>query len=120
MNIEKLEGIKKKYDELTGLIVKPEIIADNKEWTKLVKEHSQVEPVVTAYARLVDTEKEIARLNGELDKVEDEIRRASGKLANAGFLDKAPKQLVEAERDKLNKYIDMREKIKLQIADLQK
>ncbi len=69
---------------------------------------------------LVDTEKEIARLNGELDKVEDEIRRASGKLANAGFLDKAPKQLVEAERDKLNKYIDMREKIKLQIADLQK
>lgn len=62
MNKAKLDSIKNKYDELTELIARPEIIADNKEWTKLVKEHSQVEPVVTAYARLVDTEKEIEDL----------------------------------------------------------
>ena len=35
MNKAKLDTIKKKYDELTELIAKPEIIADNKEWTKL-------------------------------------------------------------------------------------
>lgn len=71
MNKAKLDSIKNKYDELTELIAKPEIIADNKEWTKLVKEHSQVEPVVTAYARLVDTEKEIEDLKVMAETEED-------------------------------------------------
>ena len=71
MNKAKLDSIKNKYDELTELIARPEIIADNKEWTKLVKEHSQVEPVVTAYARLVDTEKEIEDLKVMAETEED-------------------------------------------------
>ena len=50
---------------------------------------------------LVDFEKEIARLNKELAGVEKEIERARGKLANQGFLSKAPAQLVEAEKEKL-------------------
>ena len=40
---------------------------------------------------LVDFEKEIERLEKELNSVNSEIARASGKLANPGFLDKAPK-----------------------------
>ena len=50
---------------------------------------------------LVDFEKEIARLNKELSTVEKEIERAKGKLSNQGFLSKAPAQLVEAEKEKL-------------------
>lgn len=65
---------------------------------------------------LVDVEKEIERLKGELEKVEGEIERANGKLANAGFIAKAPKQLVEQEKQKLEKYIQLREKI---LANLQ-
>lgn len=71
MNKAKLDSIKNKYDELTDLIARPEIIADNKEWTKLVKEHSQVEPVVTAYARLTATEKEIEDLKVMVETEED-------------------------------------------------
>ena len=67
---------------------------------------------------LVDLSKEITRLEGELNNVENEIKRASGKLANNGFLEKAPKALVESERAKLNKYIDMREKLIAQIKGL--
>ena len=67
---------------------------------------------------LVDIESEIKRLNGELNTVENEIKRANGKLSNNGFLDKAPKALVESERAKLNKYLDMREKLIKQIKDL--
>ena len=67
---------------------------------------------------LVDTEAEIKRLKGELDSVESEIKRANGKLMNKGFLDKAPKNLVDAERAKLDKYIDIRKKINLQIKEL--
>ncbi len=67
---------------------------------------------------LVDFEKEILRLKGELEKVESEIARANGKLANNGFLAKAPQSLVEQEREKLNKYIDMRKKIKANLKEI--
>ncbi|MCQ2399491.1 MAG: class I tRNA ligase family protein, partial [Clostridia bacterium] len=67
---------------------------------------------------LVDTEAEIKRLNGELENVENEIKRASGKLMNKGFLDKAPKSLVDAEREKLDKYLDIRKKLMKEIAEL--
>ncbi len=50
---------------------------------------------------LVDFEKEIARLKKELEKLGQEMTRARGKLANAGFVAKAPAQLVEAEKEKL-------------------
>ncbi|MDE5729365.1 MAG: valine--tRNA ligase, partial [Clostridia bacterium] len=67
---------------------------------------------------LVDIEKEKIRLNGELEKVMGEIRRADGKLNNQGFVAKAPKKLVEEERAKLNKFIEMREKILKQLKSL--
>ncbi len=67
---------------------------------------------------LVDLAKERQRLLEELKAVESEIARANGKLSNQGFLAKAPKQLVDAERDKLNKYIDMQDKLKKQINDI--
>ena len=67
---------------------------------------------------LVDMEKELVRLKGELNNIEAEIKRASGKLANNGFLDKAPKALVDAERAKLDKFLDMRAKLKKQIQDI--
>ncbi len=68
---------------------------------------------------LVDVSKEIERLTKELENIEMEVNRASGKLANNGFLEKAPKSLVDAEREKLNKYIDIKEKIIKQLKDLQ-
>lgn len=67
---------------------------------------------------LVDLAKETERLNKELESVESEIRRANGKLLNNGFLEKAPKSLIDAERSKLNKYLDMRKKLIEQIKDL--
>lgn len=67
---------------------------------------------------LVDVEKEKERLNAELEKVNFEIQRAGGKLANTKFVEKAPKNLVEEERAKLNKYLEKRKKIEQQIADL--
>ena len=67
---------------------------------------------------LVDIEKEKVRLQGELERVTGEIRRADGKLNNQGFVAKAPKKLVDDERAKLNKFIEMREKIIHQLKSL--
>ncbi|MDC0804651.1 valine--tRNA ligase, partial [Clostridium paraputrificum] len=43
---------------------------------------------------LVDFEKEIERLSKEKKKLEGEIKRVNGKLANQGFLAKAPESLI--------------------------
>lgn len=67
---------------------------------------------------LVDFDKEVERLSKELESVEMEVKRASGKLSNNGFLEKAPKQLVDSERAKLDRFIDMRIKLIKQIEDL--
>lgn len=95
MNIEKLEGIRKKYDELTELIVKPEIIADNKEWTKLVKERSEIEPVAETYDRLKSLDKEIADLK---EMAADGSDRELAELAEAELAEKkAEKEKTEGE-----------------------
>ena len=52
-------------------------------------------------AGLVDIEQEIARLKKELEVTGQEIKRAQGKLANSGFVNKAPAEIVERERQKL-------------------
>lgn len=91
MNIEKLEGIRKKYDELTELIVKPEIIADNKEWTKLVKERSEIEPVAETYDRLKSLDKEISELK---EMAADGSDRELAELVEAELAEK------KAEREK--------------------
>lgn len=67
---------------------------------------------------LVDVDKEIQRLTKELELVESEIARASGKLANKGFLDKAPKSLVDAERAKLDGHLDVRKKLIARIEEI--
>ncbi|MBQ4046919.1 MAG: valine--tRNA ligase [Clostridia bacterium] len=47
---------------------------------------------------LVDLEKELARLKKELAKNETELTKLNAKLANPGFVSKAPANVVEAEQ----------------------
>ena len=69
-------------------------------------------------AEMVDTEKEKARLNGELAKVNMEIERLEKKLSNAEFVSKAPAKVVEGERAKLEKYQSQKQGILDAIASL--
>ena len=67
---------------------------------------------------LVDFEKEIARLEKEKERLISEIARSEKLLSNAGFLQKAPKQMIDAEKDKQLRYKDQLEKINAQIEAL--
>lgn len=58
--INKTINIKKRFDELTDLISKPEIIADQKEWKKLVKERASLEDLANAHDELVKLQKELS------------------------------------------------------------
>ena len=53
---------------------------------------------------IVDTEKEIARLEAEYKKLCGEIERLEKKLSNEGFVAKAPAAVVDGEKAKLAKY----------------
>ena len=69
-------------------------------------------------ADIVDSDAERQRLTKELETVESEIRRAEGKLANAEFVSKAPEKVVNAEKEKLEKFKTLAEKLKASIASL--
>lgn len=47
--LQKTENLKVRFDELTELIIRPEIIADNREWKKMVKERNSLEEISNAH-----------------------------------------------------------------------
>ncbi len=58
--------------------------------------------------QLIDFEKERERLNKEMEKVDAEIERAQSLLSKESFVSKAPALLIQKEREKLQKYTDMK------------
>jgi len=60
---------------------------------------------------LVDLDTEIARLKKEKNNLEKEIDRVNKKLSNKGFLQKAPKEVVEKEQLKREDYHEMLQKV---------
>src|SRR5699024_7750906 len=67
---------------------------------------------------LIDFEKEIARLEKELEKWKKEVQRVEKKLSNKGFVDKAPEQVVEAERKKQVEYKEKRQMVQERLNEL--
>ncbi|MEB8420594.1 valine--tRNA ligase [Enterococcus hirae] len=57
-------------------------------------------------AGLINIEEEIKRLEKELAKWTDEVKRVQGKLGNERFVANAPEEVVEAERTKEKNYLD--------------
>ena len=69
-------------------------------------------------SELIDRDKELTRLNREKAAAEKDIAIISGKLNNAGFVAKAPAQVVENERAKLEAAKDKLSKIEQSIKAL--
>ncbi len=63
---------------------------------------------------LVDKDAELARLDKELEKVVKEIETIESKLANEGFVSRAPAAVVEKERERLTANIEAKAKIEAQ------
>jgi peptide chain release factor 1 len=95
--IDKLEGIEKKYEELTTQLSDPELLADQQRYTKLTKQHRDLEEVVAKYREFrtvdqgikdskemleVETDEEmlelarteLGELEGRRTKVEEELK----------------------------------------------
>jgi len=69
-------------------------------------------------ADMIDFAAELARLEGELKQVESEITRANAKLANESFVARAPKQVVDGEKAKLEKYLEKKSGVEAALAQI--
>ena len=85
---QKLEAVEKRYEELTKQISDPEIIANQSEWQKLIKEHGSISEIVQKYR--------------EYKKVLQEIEDAKAMLEDKELKELAEMELEEA-KEKLPK-----------------
>ena len=69
-------------------------------------------------SEVIDFEKERARLTAEMKKNDGEIERIEKKLSNEGFVAKAPAAVIEGEKAKLKKYLEVRESLTVALAKL--
>ncbi len=70
--LERLNFIENKYDELSHQIADPKIMENQSQWQKLLKEHSELEAVVTKYREYKKAEEELTAnkdlLNEDIDQ----------------------------------------------------
>lgn len=92
--------------------------------TRLTPPDKSMSAVVTGaelylpLAGLINIQEEISRLEKELNKLNNEVERVQKKLANDGFVNKAPAHVVEEEKVKEKDYSDKRRKVEERIAEL--
>ena len=78
---DKLQAAENRYEEINHKLVDPEVIGDQNEYRKLMKEHSDLEEIVAKYG-------EYKKLNKEIEEVKELLGEK---------LDKEFKQMVDAE-----------------------
>ncbi len=79
---EKLSAVENRYEQIGVELTRPEVAADNATFTKLMKEHSELTPIVEKYREYT------AAVQSEKEALE---------MLDAGGLDKDFKELVEEE-----------------------
>lgn len=72
------------------------------------------------FAELIDIEKEIERLKKEENHLKKELERVNGMLGNEKFVSKAPEEKIIEEKEKLVKYTQMMEQVKIRLEQLEK
>jgi valyl-tRNA synthetase len=67
---------------------------------------------------LVDVEAEKPRLERAITETEQTLQRSAAKLANPNFVERAPAEVVSAERERVAEYGAQLEKLRTQLAEL--
>ena len=82
---QKLEAVEKRYEDLTKKISDPEVIANQSEWQKYMKEHAEIQDVVEKYR--------------EYKKVKEQLEDAKTMLDDPELKELAQMELDEAKEN---------------------
>ncbi len=77
---DKLSVLEEKYEELNMKVADPDIIADQSNWQKLMKEVSDLEPIVAKYKEYKNTKDDIEGAKEILETSNDEEFRVLAKM----------------------------------------
>lgn len=89
---DKLESVEKRYEELNEKISDPEVIANQSEWQKLMKEHADIQDIVEKY-------REYKKVQGSIDDLKEMLNdKEMHDLAQAE-LDEARENLPKIEEE---------------------
>ena len=98
---EKLKAIEDKFNEINERLMQPEVVNDNSQYTALMKEYKQLEPIIN-------------KLN-EYKAVRASYEEAA-ELLDQGGLDKEFKELVQMQYDEAKQQLpSLEEELKLQL-----
>jgi peptide chain release factor 1 len=96
--LDKLEGVKSRFEEVGQLIAQPDIVSNMKQYIKLNKEYKELEPVVEAY-------NEYSNIIGNINSTKELL---------ASEKDEEMREMAKVELDELTDRIaGMEERIKL-------
>ena len=86
---EKLEDVEKRFEEVSKKISDPEVISNQSEWQKLMKEHASIEDIVLKFReykkakQAMDEAKEMMEDKELKELAEMEIEEIKEKLPNS-------------------------------------
>ena len=79
---DKLRDLEKRYLELSDKINDPDVISNNEEWRKLMKEHSDISPIVSKYKEYEETKQAIEDAKEMLNESDEEMRQLAKEELN--------------------------------------
>ena len=94
------------------------IVIDSIESSDVLSRTIEGAVLTVAMDKLIDLNEEKEKLEKEILRLEKEIKRASGMLANPKFVQKAPQAKVDEEKAKLASYQEKLELAKSQLTDI--
>jgi valyl-tRNA synthetase len=114
------------YSELAPLVCH---LARASEFRVMVRETKPTEAVgrtlgfgelLVPLAGVIDIDLEIQRLEKERSGLDKEVERLEKKLANSGFMSKAPQAVIDTEREKLMDYQSKRDQVIERLAQMKR
>ena len=100
-------GVRENFESHRGLIAhlagsrEPVFSAARPATTGVIGATGKGFEVFVVVREAIDAPREIARLGKDKEKTLSEMQRTEAKLANTAFVDKAPREVVDREKDKL-------------------